>query len=204
MKKVFLCLFFCLVLLMGCQNNGTIKLQDGDIIFHTSTSSQSKAIQAATHSKYSHMGIIYHKDNEIYVFEAVQPVKLTPLQDWIKRGKGQHYIVKRLKSSDKILTPAVIKKMKEEGYKYLGKSYDVYFEWSDERIYCSELVWKIYKNVLNIKLGKLQQIRDFDLSHPEVKAKMKERYGDNIPLEELVVSPEQIFKSNLLKTVVEK
>ena len=33
---------------------------------------------------------------------------------------------------------------------------------------------------------------------------MKERYGDNIPLEELVISPEQIFKSNLLETVVEK
>jgi len=204
MKKVFLCFFFGLALLMGCQNNETTKLQDGDIIFHTSTSSQSKAIQTATHSKYSHMGIIYHKDNEIYVFEAVQPVKLTPLQDWIKRGKGQHYIVKRLKNSDKTLTPAIIQKMKEEGYKYLGKSYDLYFEWSDERIYCSELVWKIYKNVLNIELGKLQQIKDFDLSHPEVKAKMKERYGDNIPFEELVISPDQIFKSNLLKTVVKK
>lgn len=122
MKKSILCPFFCLVLLMGCQNNVTKKLQDGDIIFHTSTSSQSEAIQAATHSKYSHMGIIYRKDNEIYVFEAVQPAKLTPLQDWIKRGKDQHYIVKRLKDSDKILTPTVIQKMKEEGYKYLGKS----------------------------------------------------------------------------------
>lgn len=69
------------------------------------------------------MGIIYHKDNEVYVFEAVQPVKLTPLQDWIKRGKGQHYIVKRLKNSNQILTPAVYQRMKEEGYKYLGKSY---------------------------------------------------------------------------------
>lgn len=120
---------------MGCQNKGAPKLKDGDLIFHTSTSSQSKAIQAATHSKYSHMGIIYRKDNQIYVFEAVQPVKLTPLEDWIKRGEGQHYVVKRLKNADKILTPAVIQKMKEEGYKYLGKSYDLYFEWSDERIY---------------------------------------------------------------------
>src|SRR5690606_9813334 len=106
MKKVILCFFFSFVLLMACQNSGTSKLQDGDIIFHTSTSSQSKAIQAATHSKYSHMGIIYHMDNGIYVFEAVQPVKLTPLKDWIKRGKGQHYVVKRLKNAEKILTPA--------------------------------------------------------------------------------------------------
>ena len=130
--------------------------------------------------------------------------KLTPLQDWIKRGKGQHYVVKRLKNSERILTSAVIEKMKEEGRKYLGKSYDSYFEWSDERIYCSELVWKIYKNVLDIELGKLQRIKDFDLSHPEVNEKLKERYGDNIPLDELVISPEQIFKSDLLKTVFER
>lgn len=36
-------------------------LQDGDIIFQTSQSSQSQAIQLVTKSKYSHMGIIFHK-----------------------------------------------------------------------------------------------------------------------------------------------
>lgn len=35
------------------------EIQNGDIIFQTSTSGQSKAIQIATGSKYSHMGIIY-------------------------------------------------------------------------------------------------------------------------------------------------
>ncbi|MBL4670033.1 MAG: hypothetical protein JKY30_12325 [Flavobacteriales bacterium] len=34
-------------------------IQNGDIIFQISKSSQSKAIQLATNSKYSHMGIIY-------------------------------------------------------------------------------------------------------------------------------------------------
>ena len=34
-------------------------IKEGDIIFQTSTSSQSKAIQLATHSKYSHVGIIF-------------------------------------------------------------------------------------------------------------------------------------------------
>lgn len=43
------------------QNEKTIDLSDyknGDIIFQTSKSNQSKAIQLATDSKYSHMGII--------------------------------------------------------------------------------------------------------------------------------------------------
>src|SRR5882757_2605456 len=57
------------------------RLSDGDIIFQTSTSRQSKAIQLATHSKYSHMGILFHNPNMFYqdpngwsVFEAVGPV----------------------------------------------------------------------------------------------------------------------------------
>src|SRR5690606_5876902 len=37
-------------------------IQNGDIIFQTSKSSQSQAIQLATKSKYSHMGIIYESE----------------------------------------------------------------------------------------------------------------------------------------------
>ncbi|VTR45020.1 Orthopoxvirus protein of uncharacterised function (DUF830) [Serratia fonticola] len=45
-------------------------VQDGDIIFHTSRSAQSLAIQQATGSRYSHMGIIVLRDGKPYVFEA--------------------------------------------------------------------------------------------------------------------------------------
>lgn len=202
MKNILLFIVLCFGL-SGCQSD-IEKLQDGDIIFHTSTSSQSQAIQIATHSKYSHMGIVYLKDGRYFVFEAIQPVKLTPLNDWIKRGKGRHYVVKRLINAEETLTPDVLERMKLESAKYIGKDYDLYFEWSDERIYCSELVWKIYKNVLGIEIGKLQKFRDFNLSHPLVKAKLKERYGDKIPQDELVISPDQMFSSSLIKTVIDK
>ncbi|MFN5642554.1 MAG: hypothetical protein ACK45S_09180 [Sphingobacteriales bacterium] len=35
------------------------EIKNGDLIFHTSRSYQSKAIQLATKSKYSHCGIVY-------------------------------------------------------------------------------------------------------------------------------------------------
>ena len=92
-----------------------IELLNGDIIFQTSRSSQSKAIQLATKSKYSHMGIIYQTDGKYYVYEAVQPVKLTKLDDWIKRGENSHYVVKRLKDSNEILTIKNIRRMKDLG-----------------------------------------------------------------------------------------
>ena len=176
-------------------------LQNGDIIFQTSTSSQSKAIQAATNSKYSHCGIIYKEGNEFYVFEAIQPVKRTPLDEWIARGQDGKYVIKRLENADQVLTPGTLAKMKKVGEQFKGKNYDLTFEWSDDKIYCSELIWKIYQRATGIEIGKLEKLSDFDLTNDAVKKKMKERYGNNIPTEEIVISPAAIFDSKLLTTV---
>ncbi|MEZ5043395.1 MAG: YiiX family permuted papain-like enzyme [Saprospiraceae bacterium] len=180
------------------------EFQTGDLIFHTSTSDQSLAIQLASNSKYSHVGIIYQEGGDTLVLEAIQPVQITPIKTFIDRGEHKAYVVKRLKTSEETLTPEGILKMKEIGKKYLGKNYDKRFEWSDDKIYCSELVWKIYKQAFDIKIGELEQIKDFDLSDPIVKAKAKERYGNNIPLEELIITPDRMFQSDKLVTVLEK
>lgn len=177
------------------------ELKTGDLIFQSSTSSQSKAIQAATRSTYSHCGLIYKEGNEYYVYEAVQPVKRTALAAWIARGKDRKYVVKRLRNAGQVLTPAVLGKMKEVGDAFNGKNYDLTFEWSDDRIYCSELIWKVYKRATGIEIGKLQRLKDFDLTNEVVKRKLKERYGRNIPLNEPVISPAAIFNSELLITV---
>ena len=178
--------------------------QDGDIIFQSSTAGQSLAIQLATKSKYSHVGIIYKIDGDFFVLEAVQPVKITPFKIWVSHGDNNHYVVKRLKNADQILTKEIINKMKQIGNKFIGKNYDLYFEWSDDRIYCSELVWKIYQEGTGIEIGELQKLSDFDLTSEVVKQKLKERYGNNIPMDELVISPGAMFDSELLVEVVSK
>ena len=185
----------------GQSHSEFISLKEGDIIFQTSQSSQSKAIQLATKSKYSHMGIIYKSGDKFFVYEAIQPVKLTPLDSWIKRGQGGNYVVKRLKDASRLLNEKTLKEIKRAGKKYKGRSYDLYFEWSDNRIYCSELVWKIFKEALGIEIGKLQKFREFDFSDPVVKAKLKERFGNKFPLDEPVISPQAIFESDALETV---
>jgi len=176
-------------------------LQNGDIIFQTSLSSQSQAIQLATQSPHSHMGIIYKKDGAYFVYEAIKTVRLTPLEQWIKRGKEGKYIVKRLKNAATTLTPTILKAMQQAGEQYQGKAYDLYFGWSDEKLYCSELVWKIYKEATDIEIGQLAQLKDFDLSHPIVQQKLHERYGDALPFDEKVISPAAMFESKLLVTV---
>lgn len=178
------------------------KIQNGDIIFHVSLSGQGKAIQLATKSKYTHCGIIYEENGNFWVYEAIQPVQKTPLKEWIQRGDKQHYVIKRLKNASNVLIPEVLQKMKDYGKTFQGKNYDIYFSWSDDRIYCSELVWKIYYKITGIQIGKLQKLREFDLTSSEVKQKMQERYGNNIPFDEDVISPASIFHSELLTTII--
>lgn len=188
----------------SCTDARSGKLRNGDIIFHTSRSGQSQAIQAATHSDMSHMGIIFFRNEEPYVLEAIRTVQATPLLQWIERGAGQRYVIKRLRNADTILTAAAETRLRAVAGTFHGKPYDLTFEWSDSRIYCSELVWKIYDRALDLQIGSLQQLREFDLSHPAVRAKMAERYGTRIPLDETVISPAAMFRSHLLETVIDR
>ena len=172
---------------------------DGDVIFQSSQSNQSKAIEQATNSPYSHVGIIFIKNGRPYVFEAASKVIYTPLDKWINRGKNKTYVIKRLKNHS--LSQQEITSLKQVAHKFENKPYDIWFGWDDKYIYCSELVWKIYNRALKLKIGQLQTIKDFNLSSPAVKQKLKERYGNNIPYQETVISPVAIFNSPLLITV---
>ena len=178
-------------------------LKDGDMIFQTSQSSQCEAVRIATNSKFSHCGIIYIINGEKFVYEAVQPVKLTKLENWISHGENNDYVVKRLKNASTILTTFTIQKMKDYGNKFSNKNYDLYFEWSDDEIYCSELIWKIYKNGAGIELCTLEKLKNFNLKNKTVETILKERYRNNIPLEEEVVAPSQIVDSKILETVLD-
>ena len=175
--------------------------QTGDIIFHVSKSQQSLGIQKATKSRYSHMGLIVNKDGKAWVLEAVQPVKYTALQQWIDRGVERHYVVKRFKTN---LTVQQKQQLIKNAEQYLGQPYDLYFEWDNRALYCSEIVWKAYHDALGIELAPLSKLKQFDLSSPEVKQLMQQRYGQSIPLNETVIAPQAIFASTALVEVDRK
>ena len=198
--RSILALTLLLTMLIAPHGFAAAPLRDGDIIFHTSRSAQSAAIQRATHSPYSHMGLVLYRDGKPFVFEAIATVRYTPLASWIARGDGGRFVVKRLALP---LTKAQIAKLRAGTGAFEGKPYDQYFEWSNARIYCSELVWKLYRDALGIELGLLQRLREFDLGDPAVKAKMRERYGTKVPLNEQVISPAAVFDSGLLRTVAD-
>ena len=52
-----------------------------------------------------------------------------------------------------------------------------------------------------LEIGALQNLRELDLGDPAVKAKMRERYGKNVPLDERMISPAAMYESRLLVAV---
>ena len=200
-KNILLINCFILTILFQSCNVRDSKLAEGDIIFQTDTSAYSRAIRLATHSQYSHCGIIFNENGNYYVYEAVQPVKKTLLNKFIARNYGCHYVVKRLINADKFFNDTIIKKMKAQFKCFEGKDYDSEYSWTDDRLYCSELVWKMFYNTTGLKMGNLQHLKDFDLTDNLVKQKLQDEFGDSIPMDEVVISPQSIFNSKLLITV---
>jgi Permuted papain-like amidase enzyme, YaeF/YiiX, C92 family len=191
-----------IVFVVACSGSGGFPLvHDGDIIFQTSLSSQSIAIQHATNSRFSHMGLIFLRNGEPLVLEASATVRYTPLAKWIGRGAGHRYELKRLRDAAAVLTPSNILKLRQTAEGFLGRPYDLTFDWSDERMYCSELVWKSYDRALGIQIGDLQKVRDFNLTDAAVQVKMRERYGNDVPLDAPVISPVAMEESALLENV---
>jgi hypothetical protein len=147
------------------------------------------------------MGIILRQGDTLMVYEAVGPVKFTSVDEWIDRDPDKHFVVKRLKNAKTILTKGNLERLARTAATFKGKPYDFVFNWSDEKIYCSELVWKIYYRALGVEIGGLRKLKDFDLSSAEVRLKLRERYPKGVPLEETVISPQDVFQSGALATV---
>ncbi len=175
-------------------------LKEGDLIFQTNIGGQGLAIQLVTHSPYTHIGVIFKQDEEWMVYEAVEPVQVVSLETFTDRGDEGKYVIRRLKGSDTLLTAVKLDMMKKYLDKQMDKHYDIHFGWADDKFYCSELVWKCY-NAVGISIGPLKKLKEFDLSSPVVKKIMAERYGKDIPYNEKVISPGDIFNNKELKEV---
>jgi len=177
-----------------------VPLRDGDIVFQHSGSMQCAAVAQATHSPYTHCGVVFIESGTPVVWEAVGPVMRTPYADWVEHGVDGHVVVKRLKRIE-LLTPGVVAAMKAAGERDMGKPYDIYFAPDTDRIYCSELVQRIYRSGAGIRIGEEQRFGDMDFSGAEASRMLKDRFGERFPADQPVVTPASLFRSALLVTV---
>jgi hypothetical protein len=181
----------------------TPHFREGDVVFLVSPTPHTDPVLLATKSRVGHVGMILRHNGEMMFYEAVSPVKYTPLETWKKKQEGKHFVVKRLLSAESMVT-GNLARLDSLASTFEGKPYDSWYGWSDEKLYCSELVWKLYDRILGIELCNLRKMKDYDLTPPEVQKKLKERFPDGVPLEETVVAPEDLYQSTLLTTIYEQ
>ena len=117
--------------------------QEGDVIFQSLPHSRLvNAIEGATRSPFSHCGVVGKQDGRWVVYEAYDGVGATPLREFLFRGRNQGFAVYRLKADRQQHVPEMLKCVRS----YLGRPYDVRYRFDDEAIYCSELIFKAYRD----------------------------------------------------------
>lgn len=173
----------------------------GDIIFQTITGGENDLIAEATQSPFTHCGIILKDEKGYWVIEANGKVNKTPLKIFIAQGEANRIVVMRLKSQYNGIIEQNKKKGGEKIKSLMGLPYDSKYLWNDSEMYCSELVWKIYSEVLNIELCPLRKLGDFQLDSPAIKSALQAKYGSEIPVEEPIVAPSDLAASNELEMI---
>ena len=179
---------------LSAQDTPITDVREGDVIFHTSQSSQSPLIQIGTRSHITHCGIVVIKDGKPFVLETLKTLVLTPLDKFIARGKDGRYWLKRSNKDN----------IKIKYNSYLGKPYDLAFKFDNGKFYCSELIYDIYIKQLGIELCKPKKVGDYLIlgtdKLPKIEKAMKKR---GITKEQYAVAPVDIFNSEHLNGVDE-
>ena len=171
--------------------------QEGDIVFQSMPHSPLiDAIEGASESPLSHCGIVGKNPNgQLVIYEALHGVEITPLKMFLLRGRQQGFAVYRLKEAYRPQIPATLAAVK----KYLGRPYDLRYDLDDEKIYCSELIYKAFRDVTGEELGRL--VRLGDLKWQPFEATIRELENGEPPLDRMMITPKDLALAPQLELV---
>jgi hypothetical protein len=194
-KWYFTTPLFCLVLvcLLGGKkisepgfDPAVLDVRDGDVFFQHLPGKLGSVIADVTDSSLTHCGMAVHVGGEAHIIEAIGPVRCIPLAKWLKQGDRGHFLQMRLKS----LTDDQIAKTVKAAESLLGLPYDLQYELDDQKIYCSELVYKAYVRGAGIEVGKKETLGDLNWRRHEKFIRVLA--GGELPLDRQMVTPQSI------------
>jgi uncharacterized protein YycO len=192
--------------LVSCSHGGkskgrtTYQPEAGDILFQSLPNPAGMdlvdAIEGSTGSPYSHCGMVFQEGDEWKVIEAIGPVKITPLNSYVARGRERKVWAYRLGDADRKHVPAALAAMRKD----LGKPYDPRYRFDDEAIYCSELIWRGWKAATGKDLGKAVSLGSLNWEPYQPVIEAIEGRG-NLPLEREMITPRDMARAKELKLV---
>jgi uncharacterized protein YycO len=129
------------------QTNVIPKLKEGDIVLQKIPcgglcDAIIETTPCAPGRMFNHCGIVHYENNQPYVIEAIgKVVQQSPLPDFLKRDSSSILYVARMKPKYASYIETAVKK----AIVYVGTPYDDAFLPGDDALYCSELIWKVFK-----------------------------------------------------------
>jgi hypothetical protein len=170
------------------------EFKTGDILLQHIPSHLTSVIKDATNSQYSHCGMVVYLHNKIYVLEAIGPVKYTPLNRWLKQGRDNYTQIRPLNMDRRKIARVI-----QEAEKMLGKPYDIQYDLDEEKIYCSELLYKAFLRGAGMKIGKIEKLGDLNWK-PHEKF-IRYLCKGELPLDREMVTPESLVHDKKFELV---
>ncbi len=175
----------------------TYRPQEGDIVFQSLPEGPLvDAIEGITGSPFSHCGVVIKNHaGDWVVSEAIGEVRETPLHLWVVRGRGARLDVWRWRE----MTSRDPQTLKAALTTYLGRPYDFRYAPDDGAIYCSELVFKAYRQAYGVEFGTWEKLGELDWRPHE--AFIREMENGALPLDRPMITPVGLTRSPLLEKI---
>jgi len=178
------------------------EFREGDVLFQHFDSRLCRMIRDVTGSQLTHCGLVVHRDGKPFVLEAKSPaVRFVPLDQWFVQGWKGYYAHFRPRK----ISREQIGKVALEAGRFLGRSYDLQYQLSDRKIYCSELVYKGFLRGARLELGTPQKLGELKWRPHETFIRILA--GGSLPLERRIITPVAVARSphlRLLKSTFPK
>lgn len=202
-KRILSALILCLSMTTGASAKKFDKEPDvdpshydfrsGDILFQHLPGKLGSVICEVTDSPLSHCGMVVERKGELQVIEAIGPVRYISLKKWLNQGDRGRFTQMRLKE----VSQEQIAKAVTEAESMLGRPYDIQYELDDQKIYCSELVYKAYLRGAEIEVGDKEELGNLRWRGQEEF--IRAITGGDLPLGRVMVTPASVARNSRLK-----
>ena len=158
---------------IACLDSGSCaRLQNGDVILRHGFGFISNTIAKYAHDKYSvsHCGVLIQTaDSSWYVIHTVSNslakidgMQLVSLPKFLSESHENSIIIQRYVSQDKTAG----KKIARSAWNYYQQKipFDDEFNFDDStEFFCTEMIWHVFKNALNVNLLKSEDENDYSI-----------------------------------------
>lgn len=188
----FMKTFITLILFLVSNLTFARSLKSGDVILQPLKCWSCNLIEQQEKSKFSHIGVVIERNNKLFVAEAYGKVRLVSVEEFLEKTHPEKDSVVLELTHDHVSKEDLLKTVNS----YVGLPYDREFRWNNfildqEAIYCSELVYKVFKSLVKFK-NLAPKRMTFD-KNPE----LWDRYfRGNTPRGELGISPEDFNQTS--------